>query len=110
MISQRNIKILKGIKKGDVITAEYVTAIAEAINANTRAIATPRQLDDGDEIGVSGQTSVGDEVFDSVSGTETTVTITDSNGDTHDIERVDTIKFQEQGSGRFLTLNITYPL
>ena len=110
----RNQNLLDRIRVGQVITAELLNDISGAINDNTVALAGPRTVEDGSE-GINsdadgGETQLGDEVFDSTSGTETTVTITDSNSDTHDIERVDTIVFTEQTSGRTITLNITYPL
>ena len=108
-----NTEWLKRINVGDTITASLLNKITSAINANTRAVKTPRQIDESDDTFSSGGSSggsIGDEIFDSVSGTETTVTATDSNGDTVDIERVDIIEFQEQASGRTMTLNITYPL
>ena len=103
-----NKELLKSINVGDVITADLLNKITAAINRNTQGFAGPRQIETSADTQFGG--TIGNEVFDSTSGTETTVTITDSNGDTHDIERVDTIVLTEQTSGRTMTLNITYPL
>ncbi len=110
-----NHEILKGVKPGDVITSAWLSSVATAINANAQAIRSPREVlqpaEDTNESTSSGSgSSVGNEVFNSTSGTETTVTVTDSNGDTSDIERVDTVVFTESTSGRTMTLNLTYPL
>ncbi len=102
-----NNKILGRIKVGDVITSELLNSITLAINDNTKAVASPVQADPYED---SNTESVGNEIFDSTSGTETTITITDDNGDQHDVERVDSVVFTEQTSGRTLTLNLTYPL
>ena len=104
--------IINRIKVGDVITARLLNDITYAINANTKAISAPKEVLQKGEVLQSSESSgtIGNEVFDSTSGTETTVTATDSNGDTVDIERIDTIVFTEQTSGRTITLNITYPL
>ena len=106
-------ELLKGIKPGDVITAEWLTKITRVINANTRAINSPSQkdlpagtgdTDSGESAGVS------DEYFEAGSSdiTSTTVTITDDGGNDHDIERIDTIVFTETTTGRTMTLDITY--
>ncbi len=103
-----NKAVLPKLKVGDVITARLLNEISTAVNANTAAVRAPAQIieeDPGTEEAV-----IGDEVFQSTSGTETTVTITDSNGDTSEIERVDTIVFTETTSGRTMSLSITYPL
>lgn len=106
---------LKGIKVGDVITAEMLNRMTKAINANTRAVSGPRQktnLDAAAAPGVNtgGGGSIGNEAFAAGPSdiTSTTVTLTDDNGDTVDIERVDEIVFTESTSGRTMTLTITY--
>ncbi len=107
-----NHDVLRGVKPGDVVTAEWLSRVATAINANTKAVQSPREvLQPAEETNETTDTeSIGNEVFDSTSGTETTITITDDNGDDHDIERVDSVVFTEQTSGRTMTLNLTYPL
>jgi len=103
--------LIKNISVGDVITADLLNKIATTVNANTRALRSPRSIAiPDDELTNDPSTGVGNEVFDSTSGTETTVVHTDSAGDTVSIDRVDTIVLTEQTSGRTMTLNITYPL
>ena len=103
-----NKELLRRINVGDVITAELLNKITVAINRNTQGYAGARQIETSAD--TEFDSSVGNEVFDSTSGTETTVTITDDAGNDHTIERVDSIVFTEQTSGRTMTLNITYPL
>ncbi len=100
--------LLADINVGDPLTADMLTRIVRAVNQNTDAVAAPRQKDSSNELNETA--SIGDEVFSSTDGTETTVELTDSNSDTHDIERVDSIEFTEDTSGRKMTFNITYPL
>jgi hypothetical protein len=101
-----NISILKGVKVGDRITARLLNGITDAINKNTNSIAAPRtkKNNNSTEVEAAGLTDL---TFNSTSVTESTQTATDSNGDTVDIERVDSIVF-ENSSGNVLTLNITY--
>lgn len=105
--------LLQGIKPGQIITADWLNKVKNAINANTQAIKTPYQKDlpagTGDE-GSGEATAVGDESFSAGASdiTSTTVTITDDGGNDHDIERIDTIVFTEDTTGRKMTLDITY--
>jgi hypothetical protein len=101
-----NITILRNVKIGDRITSKLFNAITDAINKNTNSIAAPRNFtkNNSTEVEASGLTDL---TFNSTSVTESTQTATDSNGDTVDIERVDSIVF-ENSSGNVLTLNITY--
>lgn len=103
-----NTEWLKNIRVGDPITAEFLNMITQAVNRNTQAVRNPRQINDPDDENQGG-TNIGNEVFNSTSVTETTVTHTDSGGDTVDVERVDSIVLQEATTGRTITLNITYP-
>ena len=106
-----NHEILIDTKRGQIITAKKMTRISRAINANTSAIQTPREVLQPNDITEETEGGgVGNETFNSTSGTETTVTATDSAGDTLDVERVDTVVFTESTSGRTMTLNLTYPL
>lgn len=111
--------LLKNLRVGDVITADHMNQIARLVNTNTHALRKPQQRADtgegaGDGGGDSGSTggggSVGNESFTANAAdiTSTTVTITDNGGNTHDIERIDTIVFTEDNSGRTLTLDINY--
>lgn len=106
----QNHRILEGIKAGDVITATWLNQVKTALNANTRAINGPKRKISATEQNNEGVSAIADESFSAGSTdiTSTTVTITDSNGDTHDIERIDEIVFTEDTSGRTMTLSITY--
>lgn len=111
-----NKEILKSIKVGDVITADLLNRITSAINRNTKAVHTPREVQpktrsnsDYADPSIPGGGPIGDEVFNSTSVTETTVIATDSGGDTTNIERVDQVVLEETTTGRTITLNITYP-
>ena len=106
---KKNSEVLKGVKVGDVITADWLNKVAAAINKNSSAIKAPTQKDI--DLGSSGGgDSIGDETFSASSGniTTSTVTITDSSGNTHDIDRITQIVFTEDATGRSMTLNITY--
>lgn len=98
--------LVKGIKVGDVITAELLNSIAAAVNANTSAIARPGQVD----IPAGETGGGGDQVWTAAAGdiTDETVQITDSNSDTHDIERITSIVFTNAATGETMTLNISY--
>ena len=91
--------------KGDIVTAKKLSGYAKAINRNTKAIAAPRQKDIS-----TGETGSGggltDLTFTEDSRTETTVTITDSSGNTHDINQIDQVVLSNS-SGDVLTLNFT---
>jgi hypothetical protein len=104
--------VLKDISPGDGITAQYLTKTTRAVNEMSRAIRAPREVLQPLEELTGNQSSegetVGDETF-ACTVTESTQTVTDSNGDTIDIERVDTVTCTESTSGRTMTLNITYP-
>lgn len=107
-MSARDIQVIRSIKVGDVITADHLNSIARAINNNTRAIATPRQKFAEDETLKGESGGLTDLTFTEISRTQTTVQITDSNGDTHDIEQIDQVVL-ENASGDVLTLNFTNP-
>jgi hypothetical protein len=102
---------LLNIKKGQSITAAYLNNTTRVVNAGNRAIRAPIEVLQSDEEIRSGGggSSIGDEIFNSTSVTESTQTATDSGGDTVPLERVDTIVFTEQTTGRTVTMNITYP-
>jgi len=104
-------KILGRIKPGDVLTAELINQITAAVNANTKAIPTPKTVENYiSETDPGAPSNIGNESFSAGPSdiTSTTVTITDDNGDDHDIERIDEIVFTESTTGRTLTLSITY--
>lgn len=108
-------KQVRPTQKGKIITASNQREFAEAINANTKAIRGPREIQQkAEELGAietnpDESPVIGNEVFDSTSITEQTVTGTDSNGDTIPLERTTQIVLQEQTSGRTMTWNITWP-
>lgn len=102
-VSNTRLNIRK-IKKGQAITANYLNDIANAVNQNSKGVSGPKQRKQSDEVGEDTDLDL---TFDSTSITNETVTITDSNGDTHDIERITQITF-ENSTGDVLTLNITY--
>ena len=105
MIGRKNNRVLAGIKVGDPITADFLNRISEAINLNSQAVSGPTQktlaetaVDPGGTVWNAAATDITDE----------TVTLTDSNGDTSDIERITTIVFTNAVGGETMTLNITY--
>jgi len=111
MTLRNNHDWLKQFQPGQKITAEFLTRVSNAINANTRAINAPKQRTNLDDVikGGGGGGSLGSEVFTSSSITEETVVSTDSNGDTANLERTTQIIFDEDTTGRQITLNIVWP-
>jgi len=102
---------LARVRVGDFITAELLNNIQKAVNANTRAIRGPKSKTNLDEIYKSTGTSgsgggLSDLSFTEISRAETTVVITDSNLDTHNIDQIDQVVLQN-ASGDTLTLNFT---
>jgi hypothetical protein len=103
-----NHEVLKDIAPGTEITAKYLTKTTRAVNEMTRAIRSPREvLQPSEELQTPAGEDLGNEIF-ACTVTESTITATDSDGDTIDIERVDTVTCTESTSGRTMTLNITY--
>ena len=107
-MGRRNNDVLRGIRVGDTITADFLNRVTRAVNRNTQAVAAPSQkeviesaLDSGnvtDSVWSAGAANITDE----------TVQVTDSNGDTHNIERITSITFTNDETGETMTLNITY--
>lgn len=104
-MTRKNTNVLQGIKVGDTITADFLNRITQAINHNTKAVSAPTQkTETGNENGTTdsywsaGASDITDE----------TVEITDSNGDTHDIERITEIVFTNDETGETMTLQIAY--
>lgn len=96
-------------RKGQLITANKLTSMARAINAQTDAVARPRQKDLPN--GSTGEAAAGTNTTWTAGAsdiTSTTVTITDSASNTHDIERIDEIVFTNAETGETMTLQITY--
>lgn len=94
---------LRFLKVGDVITADLLNAITTAVQANQGAIKSPTQKDIA-----TGSSGGGNLDFTETSRTQTTVTVTDSGGATHDIEQIDQVVL-ENSSGDVMTLNFTNP-
>lgn len=105
----KNTDVLPDIKVGDILTAKMLTSITRAINKNTVAFNVPREKTDastsGDGAGGGGLTNL---TFTEDSRTITTETMTDSNGDTHDIDQIDQVVLSNS-DGDVLTLNFTNP-
>lgn len=107
-MGRRNNDVLKGIRVGDTITADFLNRLTMAINRNTVAVAAPSQKV---EAGGSGEGATDNNSSWSAGAaniTDETVEVTDSNSDTHDIERITQIVFTNDATGETMTLNITY--
>lgn len=104
MRQAKNITVLRRVQRGDVVTAELLNAIGGAVNQLSQAVSAPRQVTDA-ALNQSGS-GVTDLNFTETSRTETTVEVTDSNGDTHDIEQIDQVVLANS-SGDIMTLNFT---
>lgn len=102
--------ILKDIRPGDIITAKKLNDIQRAINENTKAIAGPREVLQPAEELENTSLNLVNEVYTvgAADITSTTVTITDSNGDTHDIERIDSFTATESTTGKTVSYSFTY--
>ena len=99
--------VIAELGRGEVITGRLMTRIARSINANTRHLSGPRQqgaLDDTEDENTQSE----DYNFTETSRTNATVTITDSNGDTHDIDQLDQV-ILVNGRGQVMTLNFDNP-
>jgi hypothetical protein len=102
-----NSRKIAGIKRGQVITGHHMTEMSLAINANTRFLTGPKQqkaLEDTENANAGS----GDLFFTETSRTSTSVTITDSNGDTSSVEQIDRVDFRNS-SGETLTLIFNNP-
>ena len=113
MTASNTRRLIQRIRSGEPITARYLSSLADAINQNTKAISAPKQrfpqdaLDPSENPASVPPTGLVDLTFTSTSITNETVTITDSNGDTHDIERITQVTF-DNSAGDTLTLNLSY--
>jgi hypothetical protein len=97
----RAAEIVRKIRIGDAITAEYLNAITRIINENSRAVHAPRQAKSGAGADAAGGLLNLD--FTETSRTETTTPFTDDNGDVVNIDVVDTVTFTNE-TGEILTL------
>ena len=110
-MAQKNIELIPGIGSGQVITARHLNKLSSGINKNSEAVGRPKQKESPvgeSESETESGSGLTDLTFNETSRTETTVTTTDSNGDTLDIAQTDSIVL-ENSSGDVLTLNFTNP-
>ena len=110
-MARRNPNLIRKIQQGDIIRAAWLNQTVEQINANTRAIASPKQISPELDAGGDEPTaSLGNESFSATitSAETTTVTITDDGGNDHDIERVDEFEAVEDSTGRIMNSSLTY--
>lgn len=105
MGTRRNSQVLQNIRIGDRITAEYLNAITAALNANTRALHGPRAVT---STGTGGAGTALNLDFTESSRTQTTVELTDSNGDTVDVDQIDTVTFTNL-TGEIMVLTFNNP-
>ena len=104
-MGRANNDILRGIRVGDEITAEFLNRITAAINRNTVAVKGPVQKQDG-----GAGDGVTNSYWSAAAGdiTDETVVLTDSNGDTANVERITQIVFTNDATGETMTLSIAY--
>lgn len=103
MGQQKNQVQIRKIRRGQPITARYLNDMGAAINRNTIAISGPRNRNRESLAGAGGGTGLTDLLFTETSRSETTVTVTDSNGDTHNVNQIDTVELTNS-AGDVLTL------
>ena len=107
-MARKNNEVLQGIRVGDRITADFLNRITTAINRNTTAVAAPTQktVAGGQGEGVADNNTSWTAGASDI--TDETVQLTDSNGDTTDVERITVIVFTNDATGETMTLNISY--
>ena len=102
-----NNNVLRGIKVGDRITAAWLNKVVKALNDTAAAVAVPNQKEIAiGDTGGDPDAGLTDLTFTETGRSETTVQVTDSNGDTHDIDQIDQVTLTN-GSGDTLILNFT---
>jgi hypothetical protein len=99
-MGSRAVDIIRRIRIGDPITAEYLNAITRVLNQNNRAIHGPKQVAAGGDAAAAGLLNLN---FTETSRTETTTPFTDDAGDVVNIDVVDTVTFTNE-TGEILTL------
>ena len=104
---EKNPNKVQSTRKGDRITARYLNSMASAINRNTAAISGPRNVTRA-SAQTGGGAAFSDYTFNEVSRAESTVTVTDSNGDTHSVNQIDQIELSNS-AGEVLTLVFDNP-
>lgn len=107
-MSRRNNNVLQGIRPGQTITADWLSRVAQAVNRNSFAVSAPAQKTIVESPLDSGNVTNSSWSAGAANITDETVEITDSNSDTHDIERITKIVFTNDDTGETMTLNITY--
>lgn len=106
--------LLKDIRPGEVITANWLNKITRAVNENSRQVRTPAQKSTsktGDfSKSAGGAGGPGDETLKAYADeiTTETVTLTDSAGHTTDVDRITQISFRETTTDRVFVLQIDY--
>lgn len=108
MTISKNVERVKPIERGKVITARYLNHVGEAVNRNTQSLSGPKQQQALQESESNAAAGVINLDFSEVSRASTAVQITDSNGDTHSIEQIDSVTFQNT-TGDVLTLTFNNP-
>jgi hypothetical protein len=102
----RAAEIVRKIRIGDAITAEYLNAITRILNENSRAVHAPRQAKAG--AGADAATGLQNLNFTETSRIATTTPFTDDNGDVVNINVMDTVTFTNE-LGEIMTLNFNNP-
>lgn len=102
--NQKSVGYVRGWQRGQAITAERLDNMVRNINANTRGLSGPKQQAAKEES--DAEAGLTDLVFTEISRSETTVTLTDSNGDTVNVNQIDQV-IMENASGDLLQLNFT---
>lgn len=106
----KNQNTLVQIRRGEIITAQYLNRLVTAVNRNTVAISGPRAIrrDNIDNSSNDEGGSFSDLTFTESSRSETTVTITDSNGDDVEVNQIDQVELINS-NGEVLTLIFNNP-
>jgi len=107
MPESRNSQLIGRITRGDVISAQYLNNIGRAVNENSRALAGPKQQQALEQSDAGGDT-ITDFNFTEVSRSQTSKQVTDSNGDTHTIEQIDSVTLVNS-QGQTFVFNFNNP-
>ena len=102
--NRRSIDIIRDIKTGDRITAEYLQAVTRVLNSSTESMRGPRKyIPPG---GAGAKPGLANLDFTETSRTQTATVFTDDNGDQTSINVIDEIVFVNP-AGETLTLTFT---
>ena len=107
MTQSKNVERVEPIDRGEVITAHYLNNMGMAINRNSQSLSGPKQQSALEE-SETGSAAILDLNFTETTRASSTVQITDSNGDTHSIEQIDSVTFTN-ANGDVLTLSFNNP-